>query len=82
MSIFAFICLYQLLTLKKKVKFRQLLSRPGACDPYVFFPSGDQVALFPVVGTWDNFGNGTNFLGTFLGPKKVPKKLVLYLRTF
>ena len=34
MSIFAFICLYQLLTFKKKVTFRQLFSRPGACDPY------------------------------------------------
>ena len=34
MSIFAFICPYQLLTLKKKVTFRQLFSRPGQCDPY------------------------------------------------
>ena len=35
MSIFAFICPYQLLTLKKKVTFCQLFSRPGPCDPYV-----------------------------------------------
>ena len=35
MSIFAFICPYQLHTLKKKVKFCQLFSRPGPCDPYV-----------------------------------------------
>ena len=34
MSIFAFICPYQLLTFKKKVTFRQLFSRPGPCDPY------------------------------------------------
>ena len=34
MSIFAFICPYQLLTLKKKVTFRQLFSRPGPYDPY------------------------------------------------
>ena len=35
MSIFAFICPYQLLTFKKKVTFRQLFSRPGPYDPYV-----------------------------------------------
>ena len=35
MSIFAFICLYQLLIFKKKVTFRHLFSRPGPCDPYV-----------------------------------------------
>ena len=34
MSIFAFICPYQLLTLKKKVTFRQLFSRPGPYDSY------------------------------------------------
>ena len=34
MSIFAFICPYQLLTLKKKVTFHQLFSRPGPYDPY------------------------------------------------
>ena len=34
MSNFAFICPYQLLTLKRKVTFRQLFSRPGPCDLY------------------------------------------------
>ena len=34
MSIFAFICPYQLLTLNKKVTFHQLFSRPGPYDPY------------------------------------------------
>ena len=43
MSIFAFICLYQLLTLKKKVTFRQLFSRPGACDPYMTIEVVDQL---------------------------------------
>ena len=34
MSIFAFIRLYQLLTFKKKMTFRQLFSRPDPYDPY------------------------------------------------
>ena len=34
MSIFAFICPYQLLAFKKKVTFHQLFSRPGPYDPY------------------------------------------------
>ena len=37
MSIFAFICPYQLLTLKKKVTFCQLFPRPGPCDPYALY---------------------------------------------
>ena len=37
MSNFAFICPYQLLTFKKKVTFRQLFSRPGPYDPYVYW---------------------------------------------
>ena len=35
MSNFVFISLYQLLTLKKKVTFRQPFSRPGPNDPYM-----------------------------------------------
>ena len=37
MSNFAFICPYQLSTLKKNVTFRQLFSRPGPCDPYMCY---------------------------------------------
>ena len=35
MSIFAFIGPYKLLTLKKKMTFHQLFSRPGPYAPYV-----------------------------------------------
>ena len=45
MSIFAFICPYQLLTLKKKVTFRQLFSRPGPCDPYAYARSENMRVL-------------------------------------
>ena len=43
MLVFAFIYPYQLLTLKKKVTFRQLFSRPGPYDPCI----GAQASTLP-----------------------------------
>ena len=47
MSIFAFICPYQLLTLKK-VTLRQLFSRPGPYDPYMYVSTGAICRLYRI----------------------------------
>ena len=50
MPMFAFICPYQLPTLKKKVTFRQFFPRPGPYDPYEsplsFIPTGLRFEIF------------------------------------
>ena len=48
-------------------------------DTYLY--PGYQDSPMLVLTTWDHLGNGTNLLGNFLRPKKVPERLVPLLRT-
>ena len=52
MSIFAFVSV-PASDFKKKVTFRQLFSRPGACDPYVYAT----FALVTIILPLDLLGN-------------------------
>ena len=77
MSIFAFICPYQLLTLKK-VTFCQHFSRTGPYDPYVHMHAQILIKLFFTHATCvDRLIIKSFNKGSILSFKKTSNKLVL-----
>ena len=76
MSIFAFICPYQLLTLKK-VTFCRHFSRPGPYDPYVHMHAQILIKLFFKHATCVDRLIIKSLKGSIISLKKTSNKLVL-----